>query len=103
MTGKRTFYLIAAIIGAVLPYVFFVTHFWYDGFALGTFLRAVFVNPAAGGFAADLPADQHALFHKMLTEGLGWTEARKQLKLPQSTENALRNRINIFAKRAASG
>ena len=54
MTGKRAFFLIAAIVGAVLPYAFFVTHFWYDGFALGTFIRAVFVNPAAGGFAADL-------------------------------------------------
>lgn len=50
-------------------------------------------------FAAGLPPDQRALFERMRSAGLGWTEARKQLRLPQSTENALRNRVDRWAKR----
>jgi hypothetical protein len=53
MTTKRI-YLLLAIGGAVVPYLFFIRHFADAGFAAGKFVGAVFANPAAGGFAADV-------------------------------------------------
>ena len=50
----KRLYLVLAIIGAVVPYVFFIQHFSGEGFGLPTFLRAMFANPAAGGISADL-------------------------------------------------
>lgn len=50
----RTAYLVLAIAGAIIPYAFFIQHFSDTGFGIGDFLRAVFANTAAGGFAADL-------------------------------------------------
>lgn len=50
----KTVYLVLALIGAVVPYVFFVQHFNSAGFDLLIFIDAVFANPAAGGFTADL-------------------------------------------------
>ena len=50
----RRIYLSLAIIGGVAPYVFFFRHFAATGFGAQDFLGAVFANPAAGGFTADL-------------------------------------------------
>ncbi len=50
----KTLYLSLAIVGAVLPYVFFVQHFSSEGVSLSGFVAALFANPAAGGFTADL-------------------------------------------------
>lgn len=50
----RTLYLVLAIVGAIVPYVFFVQHFQSEGLALGDFVSALFANGAAGGFSADL-------------------------------------------------
>ena len=50
----KKLYLLLAIVGAVLPYVFFVQHFSSQGFGLSGFVSALFANPAAGGFSADL-------------------------------------------------
>ncbi len=47
-------YLAAAIVGAIVPYVFFVQHMSADGFSIAVFTAAVFANPAASGFASDL-------------------------------------------------
>lgn len=47
-------YLILAILGAVVPYVFFLDFFAAHGLALGGFVTALFANGAAGGFTADL-------------------------------------------------
>ena len=47
-------YLTLAIIGAVVPYVFFLQHFSSEGFSLPGFVQSIFANPAAGGFSADL-------------------------------------------------
>ena len=47
-------YLVLAIIGAVIPYIFFIQHFGAAGFALTDFISALFVNPAASGFTSDL-------------------------------------------------
>jgi len=50
----KKFYLFLAIIGAIVPYFFFIQFFQADGFSLSTFVSALFVNGAAGGFSADL-------------------------------------------------
>lgn len=50
----RSLYLVLAILGAVVPYVFFVQHFQSAGYGLDTFVRSLFANGAAGGFTADL-------------------------------------------------
>lgn len=48
------FFLIAAILGAVVPYVFFFDWIQANGIALGGFVSDLFVNGAGGGFSADL-------------------------------------------------
>ncbi len=50
----KTLYLVLAIVGAVLPYVFFIQHFSSEGAGLPGFVAALFANPAASGFTADL-------------------------------------------------
>ncbi|NJN51291.1 MAG: DUF2834 domain-containing protein [Gammaproteobacteria bacterium] len=50
----RTLYLALTILGAVVPYVFFVQHFQTGGFGIGEFIAGAFANGAAGGFTADL-------------------------------------------------
>ena len=51
--SKSAIYLTLAVIGAVAPYVFFTQFFAAEGLG-GNFVGALFVNGAAGGFAADL-------------------------------------------------
>lgn len=50
----RNLFLGLAIIGAVVPYAFFIPFFAEHGVDLLTFVPALFVNGAAGGFTADL-------------------------------------------------
>jgi hypothetical protein len=50
----KNVYLSLAIVGTVVPYVFFLEHFGSAGLAIGTFLAAAFANGAAGGATADL-------------------------------------------------
>ncbi len=50
----KTVYLVLAIIGAIVPYGFFIQHFGAAGFGLLDFISALFVNSAASGFTSDL-------------------------------------------------
>lgn len=50
----KTLYLLLAIVGAVLPYAFLLQHFSSEGVSPSGFVSALFANPAAGGFTADL-------------------------------------------------
>jgi hypothetical protein len=50
----KSLYLVLAILGAVVPYAFFVQHFASQGLSLPVFVAEIFANPAAGGFTADL-------------------------------------------------
>jgi len=52
----RSIYLVLAIVGAIIPLAFFAQFFLAGGpgVALLNFVPALFVNGAAGGFAADL-------------------------------------------------
>lgn len=58
----KKLFLILAVIGAVLPYLFFIRHFSNEGFGLSGFVTALFANPAAGGFTVDL----------LFTSGVFW-------------------------------
>ncbi len=50
----KNVYLVFAIVGAVVPYIFFLDFFNTSGFALDGFMAGLFANGAAGGFTADL-------------------------------------------------
>ena len=50
----KTLYLVLAIVGGIIPYIFFMQHFGQFGIDLVQFTQALFVNGAAGGFTADL-------------------------------------------------
>ncbi len=50
----KAFYLVLAIVGAALPYGFFIQHFSNEGVSLSGFVAATFANAAAGGFTTDL-------------------------------------------------
>lgn len=52
--SRKKLYLLLAVGGAIVPYIFFIQYFADAGFALPDFLAALFVNGAAGGFTADL-------------------------------------------------
>lgn len=51
--SRSSFYLVLAIVGAVVPWLFFAEFFAAEGVA-GDFVGALFANGAAGGFSADL-------------------------------------------------
>ena len=50
----KNLYLILAVIGAVVLYLFFFQFFGQVGIDLPAFIGALFTNGAAGGFTADL-------------------------------------------------
>ena len=52
----RSFYLLLAVVGAIVPLVFFAQFFFASGAAAAPldFIPALFVNGAAAGFSADL-------------------------------------------------
>ena len=50
----RTTFLVLAIVGAVVPYLFFFQFFAANGISLPGFICGLFANGAAGGFSADL-------------------------------------------------
>ena len=50
----KTVYLLLAIAGTVVPYLFFLDFFVHHGVALPAFVGGLFANGAAGGFTADL-------------------------------------------------
>lgn len=50
----KNLYLRLAILGAIIPYLFFFQFIQIEGFNLPLFIDSLFVNGAAGGFSADL-------------------------------------------------
>ncbi|NQY93225.1 MAG: DUF2834 domain-containing protein [Campylobacteraceae bacterium] len=47
-------YLVLAIIGAILPYLFFFQFIQIEGFNIPLFIESLFVNGAAAGFSVDI-------------------------------------------------
>jgi hypothetical protein len=54
MTNMKNLYLLLAIIGALVPYAFFLDFFSQHGFDLIAFISGLFANGASAGFAADV-------------------------------------------------
>ncbi len=50
----KNVYLTLAVVGAIVPYLFFIGFFREFGLDLPVFIGALFANGAAGGFTADL-------------------------------------------------
>ncbi|MGJ3239938.1 MAG: DUF2834 domain-containing protein [Anaerolineae bacterium] len=50
----KLFYLVMAVLGTVLPYVFFGQFIAQEGLDIPLFVKSLFVNGASGGFTADL-------------------------------------------------
>lgn len=50
----RNIYLVLAVIGAIVPYAFFIQHFAANGVSLPVFIADAFANGSAGGFTADV-------------------------------------------------
>ena len=67
----RQLYLALAIIGAVVPYIFFIDFFASEGVSLPGFLGGLFVNGAAGGFAADVFISSAVFWSYMLSNRNG--------------------------------
>ncbi len=50
----KKIYLTLAILGAIVPYLFFFQFIRAEGLNLPLFIESLFVNGAAGGFSTDL-------------------------------------------------
>lgn len=51
---RKNFYLTMAIIGTVVPWLFFAAFFSQNGPDIPMFLSSLFANGAAGGFSTDV-------------------------------------------------
>ena len=51
---RKKLWLVLAVGGAIVPYVFLIQHFADAGLGLSEFIGAAFANPVAGGLTADL-------------------------------------------------
>jgi len=58
----KKLFLVLAVIGAILPYLFFIQHLFNEGFSPSKLTAAVFTNPGAGAFTTDL----------LLSSGIFW-------------------------------
>lgn len=67
----KTTYLILAIVGAVVPYLFFLPWFAEHGVALGAFGSAAFGNLVAGGATSDLLISSAVFWVMMGADGEG--------------------------------
>jgi hypothetical protein len=65
----KNVYLCLAIVGAVVPYVFFVMFFLAHGIDVPVFLLALFSNGASAGFTADLLISSLVFWLFMFSQG----------------------------------
>ena len=65
----KNIYLVAAIIGAIIPGLFFFQFIQLNGVDLPAFVSALFVNGAAGGFSADLLISSFVFWAFMFQQG----------------------------------
>ena len=67
----KNVYLLLAVLGAVVPYLFFFEFFAESGIDLALFVAALFANGAAGGFTADLLITSSVFWVYMFTRREG--------------------------------
>lgn len=51
---RKRLYLVLALLGTVIPWLFFAAFFSSEGADFPLFFRSLFANGAAGGFSADV-------------------------------------------------
>lgn len=71
----KNVFLALAIIGALVPYYFFLQHFGLNGYGLADFVAGIFATPAASGFTADLLITSLAFWIYMFSARTGGTSA----------------------------
>lgn len=97
-------YLVLAVMGAIVPYIFFIGFFAESGVGLGAFIGALFVNGAAAGFSADLLITSGVFWLFMFTRSAGpapWLYIVLNLTIGLSC--ALPAYLYTITKRAESG
>jgi hypothetical protein len=65
----RTFYLLAAILGFIVPYVFFFQFLVEHGLNLSLFFQQMFATPIAAFFSADVIVSSLAFWAFLYSEG----------------------------------
>lgn len=71
----KNVFLALAIIGALVPYYFFLQHFGLNGYGLADFIAGIFATPAASGFTADLLITSLVFWIYMFSARKGSTSA----------------------------
>lgn len=64
----KRLYLLLAILGAIVPYLFFIQFFAPHGFELPSFVAALFANGAVTGFTLDLVISSIAFWAFMFSQ-----------------------------------
>lgn len=72
----KNIYLLLAILGAIIPYIFFFNFIELEGVNIPLFIESLFVNGAAGGFSADLLFTSFVFWFFMFNE-------TKKLNMPR--------------------
>ncbi len=67
----RNIYLFLAIVGALVPYLFFIQFFAEHGLSLPAFVGGLFANGAAGGFTADVLIPSAVFWYYMFNNRQG--------------------------------
>lgn len=81
----KSFYLFAAVIGAIVPGIFFAQFIQLNGLDLSAFVSALFVNGAAGGFSSDL----------LISSFVFWAYMFQQMKNNPTTKPWLFMALNL--------
>ena len=83
--NMKKLYLILAVLGAVLPYVFFFQFIQAEGVNIPLFISSLFVNGAASGFSVDL----------LLSSFIFWLFMFQQLRKPNNPKPYLFIILNL--------
>ena len=65
----RAFYLIAAVLGFILPYIFFIQFLAENGLNLALFVQQMFASPIAGFFSMDVIISSIVFWAFLFSEG----------------------------------
>lgn len=82
----KKLYLVLAIIGAIVPYLFFIPFISAEGMDLSAFTAALFVNGAAGGLSADV----------LMSSLVFWIFMFHQLRKPSNPKPYLFIALNLL-------
>lgn len=65
----KRLYLLLAVAGGILPYIFFIPFFRENGLNMPGFLQGLFANGPAAGFSADLLFTSFVFWVYMIVQG----------------------------------